>query len=314
MKKRMGLMLAAAVMAVAVGLSGCSGDGKGQGGAGQPQAGGNQADQSPAADEQDAKNAEDSQKAEEPGQEGSDLLAQIQQKGELVVAMEGTWSPWTYHDESDKLVGYDVEVAQLIANKLGVKATFVEGEWDGLFAGLDAGRYDLVVNGVEVTQERQEKYDFSDPYGYIRTAIIVDGSNMEIQSFEDLNGKKTANTISSTYAELAESYGAQVTAVDDLNQTFELLNTGRIDATLNAELTFYDYINAHPEKNLKIAALTDDASLVCIPIRKGVESESLRKAVNKAIDEIRESGELAKLSDKYFGNDISQEAGKVRNH
>ena len=114
-------------------------------------------------------------------------------------------------------------------------------------------------------------------------------------------GKKTANTISSTYAELAESYGAEVTSVDDLNQTFELLNTGRIDATLNAELTFYDYINAHPEKNLKIAALTDDASLVCIPMRKGEDSKSLREAVDQAIDEIRESGELAKLSDKYFG-------------
>ena len=101
-----------------------------------------------------------------------------------------------------------------------------------------------------------------------------------------------------------------MTAVDDLNQTFELLNTGRIDATLNAELTFYDYINAHPEKNLKIAALTDDASLVCIPMRKGEDSKSLREAVNKAIDEIRKSGELAKLSDKYFGNDISQEPKK----
>ncbi len=233
------------------------------------------------------------------------LLAKIQEKGEIVVAMEGTWSPWTYHDESDQLVGYDVEVAKLIAEKLGVKATFVEGEWDGLFAGLDAGRYDIVINGVEVTQERAEKYDFTDPYAYIRTAVIVDGSNMEIQSFEDLKGKKTANTISSTYAELAESYGAKVTGVDDLNQTFELLLSGRIDATLNAELTFYDYINAHPDRNLKIAVLTEDASLVCIPMRKGEETASLREAVNQAIAQLKESGQLSALSDKYFGNDIS---------
>ena len=68
--------------------------------------------------------------------------------------------------------------------------------------------------------------------------------------------------------------------------------------------------DAHPEKNLKIAALTDDASLVCIPMRKGEDSKSLREAVDQAIDEIRESGELAKLSDKYFGNDISQEPKK----
>lgn len=68
-----------------------------------------------------------------------DLLEQIQSKGEIVVAMEGTWAPWTYHDEDDNLVGYDVEVAQQIAEKLGVKATFVEGEWDGLLAGIDSG-------------------------------------------------------------------------------------------------------------------------------------------------------------------------------
>ncbi len=302
MKKKIGVILAAAMMTAAVGLSACSGKG------GETQAGSSQADQSAAADTGET---EQSEKGEEAGQGGNDQLAQIRQKGELIVAMEGTWSPWTFHDEDDNLVGYDVEVAQLIADKLGVKVTFVEGEWDGLFAGLDAGRYDLVINGVEVTDERREKYDFSEPYGYIRTAVIVDGQNTDIQTFEDLKGKKTANTISSTYAELAESYGAQVTGVDDLNQTFELLNTGRIDATLNAELTFYDYINAHPEKNIKIAVLTDDASLVCIPMRKGAESESLREAVNKAIDEIRESGELAKLSDKYFGNDISQEPKKA---
>lgn len=237
---------------------------------------------------------------------GSDLLAQIQERGQLIVAMEGTWSPWTYHDESDQLVGYDVEVAQKLAEKLGVEAVFVEGEWDGLFAGLDAGRYDVVINGVEITDERAEKYDFTDPYAYIRTAVIVNGDNDEIQSFEDLNGKQTANTISSTYAELAESYGAQVTGVDDLNQTFELLLSGRIDATLNAELTYYDYMKAHPDENIKIAALTEDASHVAIPLRKGEETQSLREALNAAIQELKESGELAQLSEKYFGSDITQ--------
>ena len=164
----------------------------------------------------------------------------------------------------------------------------------------------MVVNGVEVTEERAEKYDFSDPYAYIRTAIVINGDNSEIQSFEDLNGKKTANTISSTYAELAEGYGAQVTGVDDLNQTFELLLSGRIDATLNAELTYYDYMKAHPERNLKIAALTEEASLVCIPMKKGEDSASLRKAVNEAIAKISESGQLSELSEKYFGSDISK--------
>lgn len=235
-----------------------------------------------------------------------DLLARIQEKGEIVIAMEGTWAPWTYHDENDKLVGYDVEAGQKIADKLGVRAVFVEGEWDGLLAGLDAGRYDIMVNGVEITDERAEKYDFTDPYAYIRTAVIVNGDNDEIKSCEDLDGKSTANTISSTYAELAERYGAQVTGVDDLNQTFELLLSGRIDATLNAEVTYYDYMKAHPDADIKIAALTEEASHVAIPLRKGGESESLRAAINQAIAELADSGELSELSMKYFGSDISE--------
>ncbi len=236
-----------------------------------------------------------------------DQLERIQQAGEIVIATEGTWSPWTFHDENDELVGYDVEVGKLIAEKLGVEPVFVEGEWDGLFAGLDAERYDVVINGVEVTEERAEAYDFSDPYAYIRTAIIVNGDNTEINSFEDLDGKTTANTLASTYATLAESYGATATGVDDLNQTIELLLAGRVDATLNAEVTYYDYMNQHPDANLKIAALTDEASLVCIPTRKGDDSASLREAINQAIAELSESGQLSELSEKYFGSDISHE-------
>ena len=237
---------------------------------------------------------------------GSDLLAQIQEKGEIVIAMEGTWAPWTYHDENDELVGYDVEVGKAIAEKLGVTATFVEGEWDGLLAGLDAGRYDIMVNGVGITPDRQEKYDFTTPYAYNRTAVIVRGDYNEIASMEDLNGKNTANTISSTYAEQAEAYGATVTGVDDLNQTIELLLAGRIDATLNAEVVFADYQNAHPEANIKIAAYSDDVEQVAIPVRKGADTATLLDAINQALAELDADGTLSELSVKYFGTDISK--------
>lgn len=236
----------------------------------------------------------------------ADLLARIQQRGEIVVAMEGTWAPWTYHNESDELVGYDVEVAQKIAEKLGVKVRFVEGEWDGLLAGLDDSRYDIMVNGVGITPERQEKYDFSTPYAYNRTAVIVRGDYDEIHSMEDLKDKKTANTISSTYATQAESYGAEVTGVDDLNQTIELLLSGRIDATLNAEVVYYDYLAAHPEADIKIAALSDDAEQVAIPVRKSADTATLLTAINDALAELDASGELTALSEKYFGTDISK--------
>lgn len=240
------------------------------------------------------------------GESADDLLAQIKERGSIIVAMEGTWAPWTYHDEDDNLVGYDVEVAQNIAEKLGVEVEFIEGAWDGLLAGLDAGRYDIMVNGVGVTEERAEKYNFSTPYAYNKTAVIVRGDYDEISSMEDLKGKKTANTISSTYAAQAEAYGATVTGVDDLNQTIELLLSKRIDATLNAEVVFNDYKKEHPDSNIKIATYSDQVEEIAIPIRKGDDTVTLLEAVNDALDEIAKDGTLTELSEKYFGMDISK--------
>ena len=198
----------------------------------------------------------------------ADQLAAIQANGKLVVALEGAWQPWSYHDESDTLVGYDVEVSRAIAEKLGVEPEYVESDWDSLFAGLDAGRFDIVCNGVEVTDERAKTYDFTTPYGYIHTALAVRKDNEDIKSFEDLKGKTTANSLASTYMELAESYGATVQGIDTLEETIQLLTAGRIDATLNADVSFYDYLNVHPDADFKLVAQTEDASHVAIPVLK----------------------------------------------
>ncbi len=237
----------------------------------------------------------------------ADQLASIQTNGKLVVALEGAWQPWSYHDESDTLVGYDVEVSRAIAEKLGVEPEYVESDWDSLFAGLDAGRFDIVCNGVEVTDERAKTYDFTTPYGYIHTALAVRKDNEDIKSFEDLKGKTTANSLASTYMELAESYGATVQGIDTLEETIQLLTAGRIDATLNADVSFYDYLNVHPDADFKLVAQTEDASHVAIPVRKGDDSASLLEAINTAIEELRADGTLKALGEKYFGQDISSE-------
>ena len=236
-----------------------------------------------------------------------DQLSNIQSSGKLIVALEGAWQPWSYHDESDTLVGYDVEVSRAIAEKLGVEPEYVESDWDSLFAGLDAGRYDMVCNGVEVTEERAKTYAFTTPYGYIHTALAVRKDNEDIHSFEDLKGKTTANSLASTYMELAESYGATVQGIDTLEETIQLLTAGRIDATLNADVSFYDYLNVHPDADFKLVAQTEDASHVAIPLRKGDASATLLDAINTAIDDLRADGTLKELSEKYFGQDISAE-------
>ena len=238
---------------------------------------------------------------------GGDLLSTIQNRGTLIVALEGAWQPWSFHDESDTLVGYDVEVSRAIAEKLGVEPEYVESDWDSLFAGMDAGRYDMVCNGVEVTEERSKTYDFTTPYGYIHTALAVKKDNDSITSFEDLDGKTTANSLASTYMELAESYGAAVQGIDTLEETIQLLTAGRIDATLNADVSFYDYLNVHPDADFKLVAFTEEASHVAIPLRKGDETATLLEAINNAIEELRADGTLSELSEKYFGQDISSE-------
>ena len=233
-------------------------------------------------------------------------LDSIQKSGKLVVALEGAWQPWSYHDSSDTLVGYDVEVSRAIAEKLGVEPEYVESDWDSLFAGLDAGRYDMVCNGVEVTEERAKTYAFTTPYGYIHTALAVRKDNEEIHSFEDLKGKTTANSLASTYMELAESYGATVQGIDTLEETIQLLTAGRIDATLNADVSFYDYLNVHPDADFKLVAQTAEASHVAIPVLKSEDTAYL-DALNAAIEALRADGTLKTLSEKYFGQDISSE-------
>lgn len=238
--------------------------------------------------------------------EGGDLLAEIQDRGEMTFATEGTWSPWTFHDEDDELTGFDIEVARAVAAELGAEASFAEGEWDGLLAGLDSGRFDTMANGVSVTPDREEQYDFTEPYAYNRIVVIT-MEDSDIASMEDLDGRQTANTLGSSYAALAESHGATNTGVDDFNQTIELLEQGRIDATLNDEVVFQDYMNAHPDAPLKVAAVNDEPTRVAFPLRKGDETASLREAMNGAIEVLRADGTLADLSIEFFGIDITSD-------
>ena len=240
-------------------------------------------------------------------EKSDDLLGKIKSQGYVTVAMEGQWAPWTYHDEAGNLVGFEVEVASAVAEKIGVEARFVEGEWDGLLAGVQGGRYDLMANGVGITDERKEAYEFSDPYVFNKTVLIVAADNDEIKSFEDLAGKTTCNSANSLFQQKAEEYGATVKDLETLDETLEEVMSGRVDATLNAEVSFADYMKVHPDAPLKVVAYYPDKEMCGMIMPKGESSYSLRDAVNKALSELANEGKLTEISEKYFGIDITKE-------
>ena len=191
---------------------------------------------------------------------------------------------------SGKLVGFDVEIGEEIAKQLGVKAEFLEGKWDGLIAGLDAKRYDAVINQVGITEERKAKYDFSDPYIASKAALIVREDNADIKGFADLTGKKAAQSLTSNYGKIAEQAGAELVGTDGFDQSIALVVQGRADATINDSLSFLDFKKKQPDAPVKIAATEDEAAYSGVIVRKG--DPELVAAINEALKDIKADGSL----------------------
>ncbi|MEK5208210.1 amino acid ABC transporter substrate-binding protein [Psychrobacillus sp. FSL H8-0510] len=238
----------------------------------------------------------------ESGNADGDLLAKVKDSGELLVGTEGTYAPFTFHDESGKLTGFDVEIAEEIASRLGVKAKFMETQWDAMFPGLDSERFDMIANQVGIKPERQEKYDFSDPYISSSAVLVTPADNNDVKSFEDIKGLKAAQSLTSNYGEMAKSYGAELVGIDGFNQAIELLNSNRVDVTINDKLTVLDFQKQKPEANIKVVAEADDAAQSGLMFRKG--SETLVKAVNEALNEMIEDGTYNEISEKWFGENV----------
>ncbi|MGP9556651.1 amino acid ABC transporter substrate-binding protein [Psychrobacter sp. AOP7-A1-24] len=239
---------------------------------------------------------------------GSDLLQRINNGGTINVGTEGTYPPFTYHDESGELTGYDVEVTRAVADKLGVDVEFKETQWDAMLAGLDSGRFDMVANQVSLTTpERKAKYDKATAYSWSGAVVLAPTDDDRYSSWEGLKGLSTAQSLSSNYGELAERYGTEIVPVDGMAQAIQLVKQDRADFTMNDNLAVLDYLKKFPDANLEIK-LTAPASelrgsgLVLI---KG-DDEVVEK-LNGAMAELADEGTLTKLSEEFFGADISQQ-------
>jgi L-cystine transport system substrate-binding protein len=250
----------------------------------------------------DDKKTEENATNGENASDDKDLLAEIKEEGVLTVGTEGTYPPFTFHDEKGELTGFDVEIAREVAERLGVEAEFMETQWDAMFAGLDSERFDMIANQVGIRPDRQEKYDFSEGYISSAAVLIVNESNNDIKAFEDLDGKKSAQSLTSNYGDIAKSHGAELIGVEGFNQAIELLAQNRADATINDKLSFLDFKKQKPDAPVKIAATADDASQSGLMFRKG--NETLVEEVNKALQGMIEDGTYLEISKKWFGEDV----------
>lgn len=233
----------------------------------------------------------------------SSLLERINNKGTITVGTEGTYAPYTYHDASGKLTGYDVEVTRAVAEKLGVTVDFKETQWDAMLAGLKADRFDLVANQVGLTTpERQATFDKSESYSWSGAALVA-REDSTLSKAEDVKGVKTAQTLSSNYGELARANGAEIVPVDGMAQALLLVQQKRADATFNDNLGLLDYLQKNPNSGLKIVWESDDKVGAGLVANKG-NDEALAK-ISAAIVELREDGTLKKIGEQFFGKDIS---------
>ncbi len=221
----------------------------------------------------------------------------------LKVATEGTYSPFTFHDpKTNELTGYDVEVVKAVAGKLGRPVEFSESPFDAIFAGLEARRYDVVANQISVNPERQAKYAFSAPYTVSSGVVVTRADDTSVRSVADVRGKTSAQSVTSNFATTAKQAGAKIEAVEGFTQAVALLKQKRVDITINDNLAVLDYLRTSGDKGIKIAAKTGDSTQQAFAFRK---DSPLPAAFDKALTQLRADGTLAKISDKYFGEDVS---------
>ncbi|WP_274361706.1 amino acid ABC transporter substrate-binding protein [Paenibacillus thermotolerans] len=232
------------------------------------------------------------------GQDGNGEPA-LQQ---LTIGTEGTYAPFTFHDNSGKLTGFDIEIAEEVCRRAGFAPKFIEAKWDGMIAGLDAKRYDMVANEVAIRPDRLEKYDMSDPYIVSRAVLIVREDNHEVKTLDDLKGKKVGQSLESNYRKIAEEHGATNTVVEGFNQAIDLLVSRRIDATINDSLSYLDLKKQRPDLPIKTVYEEPNATSNGFLFRKG--SADLVQKVNQALASMKDDGTYLEISKKWFNTDV----------
>lgn len=237
-------------------------------------------------------------------QKEGDLLSDIKKRGTIRIGTEGTYKPFSFHDQqTNQLTGFDVDIAREVADRMGVKAEFVEIPWDGMLTSLQTGKIDMVANQVGIKPERVKKFDFSKPYTVSFARLVVHKNNQEIRTLEDIKGKEAGQTPTSNFGQMAQSYGAKIVAYEDMMGAMHDIAAGRIDLSLNDRLAIAEMLK-NSDLPLKVIDIQSDRSESAFPVPKG--NPDLVQEINQALDEMRKDGTLAKISQKWFDEDVTQ--------
>lgn len=227
------------------------------------------------------------------------------QEGVLTIAMEGTYPPFTFRDEAGELTGFDVDVARAIAGKLNLRPEFVLTEWSGILGGLQADKYDVIVNQVGITPERQESIGLSDPYAYSQPQIIVpQKGNFTPETLADLKGRRVGVGLGSNFEQqLRDAGGIEVVTYPGAPEYLADLAAGRIDAAYNDRL-LVGYLIKRENLPVRGAGVVGDPEPVGVAFKK--TNTELGGAINRALEAIRADGSYAGISEKWFGQDVGQ--------
>lgn len=222
----------------------------------------------------------------------------------LKVGMSGGYFPFTFV-EQDELKGFEVDVLEAVADQMGVEVEFVTANFSGLFGMLESGRIDTIANQITITDEREAKYLFTDPYVYDGAQVVVKRGNDSIHGVEDLRGKSVAVNLGSNYEALLEDlpYADEIdirTYESNIEQDTAL---GRVDAFVMDRVSASQVIK---EKPLPLALAGQPFSQIrnALPFRES--DAELRDRVNSALSALRSDGTLSEISERWFGTDITR--------
>lgn len=235
-------------------------------------------------------------------------LAELRAKGEIRIANTQASPPWSFINDQNQPDGYDVAMAKEIAKRIGIPhIVFVADTFKNFVEGLKTGKYDLVMNDLTPTPEREKQVDFSEPYGVEEFRIFVMDSNTDIHEQPDLAGKKVGATTGTTNESWSREHltKSDILGYENGGMVFNDLGTGRIDAVISS---FFGGDKYRKANNLPIKAVGQPLTFQLSAAAMPEGHSSLKEAIDKAISEMIADGTIMKLSQKYIGPDYQMTA------